>query len=98
MSLEHTPARRQRKRRDHGSTAQLAFTVDEFCDAHRISRTHLYAMWRQGLGPRYMLTGAKRLIAIEAAADWRAEAENSTSNHRQGKHGRGGNRRGGEAA
>jgi hypothetical protein len=35
----------------------------------------LYIMWRQGAGPRYMNVGRKKLITVEAAADWRAEGE-----------------------
>jgi hypothetical protein len=56
-------------------TARIAFTIDEFCAAHRISRTHLYDLWHEGAGPRYMLAGSKKLITVEAAAEWRAEGE-----------------------
>jgi hypothetical protein len=64
MSLqEHAPAR------------QGAFTVAEFCDCHRISRTKLYGLWKAGTGPRVMRIGTKVLISVEAAAAWRAERE-----------------------
>ena len=97
MSLEHNPARKQRRRREYGPTAQLVFTVNEFCDAHRISRTHLYSLWRKGIGPRFKLVGEKRLITVEAAADWRAQdGLEQSPDHIPGK--RGSNRRGGEVA
>jgi hypothetical protein len=64
MSLqEHSPAR------------QGAFTVAEFCDSHRISRTKLYNLWKTGAGPRQMRVGTKILISVEAAADWRRASE-----------------------
>jgi hypothetical protein len=60
MSSEHTAA---------------AFTIAEFCEAHRIGRATLYKLWSQNLGPRFFLVGSHRRIGIEAAADWRAAAE-----------------------
>jgi hypothetical protein len=57
------------------SSQPAAFTVDEFCDAHRISRTRLYAFWKEGRGPRYLVNGTRRLITAQAAADWTAERE-----------------------
>jgi predicted DNA-binding transcriptional regulator AlpA len=52
---------------------RAAFTVNEFCEAHRISRAKLYCMWGDGTGPRRMKIGTKTLISVEAAADWRRE-------------------------
>ena len=66
MSLEHSPAR--------GDIA-AAYTISEFCQAHRIGRATLYKLWAQKLGPRFFLIGSHRRIGIEAAADWRAKAE-----------------------
>jgi hypothetical protein len=72
MSLEHAPQR----------PTQAAYTVPEFCLAHRISRTALYKMWQQGFGPRRFQVGSGRsskvIITIEAAADWRRERETAT--------------------
>jgi hypothetical protein len=65
MSLEHSPARQGR----------AAFTINEFCETHRISRSMLYLMWGEGTGPRFMRAGRKRLISMEAARDWRRERE-----------------------
>jgi hypothetical protein len=77
MSLEHSPARQGARTAytvsDLGDRA--AFTVDEFCSAHRISRSKLYQMWNAGIGPRIMRIGTKVLITIEAAEAWRRERE-----------------------
>ena len=54
---------------------RAAYTINEFCDAYRISRGALYNLWKAGIGPRYMLIGKKRIITVEASADWRAEGE-----------------------
>lgn len=52
-----------------------AFSVDEFCRAHRISRGSLYNYWNSGVGPKYMKVGHRRLISAEAASEWRRERE-----------------------
>jgi hypothetical protein len=56
-----------------------AFTVDGFCDAHRIGKTALYAFWKQGRGPRYFWNGAHRRISAEAAAEWRQQMESEAA-------------------
>ena len=45
MSLEHSPAR---------PGDRDVYTVNEFCDAHRISRATFYELLREGRGPRLM--------------------------------------------
>jgi hypothetical protein len=55
--------------------ALAAFSITEFCDAHCVGKTALYALWKEGRGPRYFLNGARRLISAEAAAEWRARME-----------------------
>jgi hypothetical protein len=57
-----------------------AYTVGEFCDAHRISRTRLYALWLEGCGPRFLKNGVRRIITEEAAADWRRDMEAASRN------------------
>ena len=57
------------------SPAVAAYTVDQFCAAHNICRTRLYALWGEGRGPRFMKNGTRRLITAEAAADWRRDME-----------------------
>jgi hypothetical protein len=59
--------------------ARAAFTVAEFCTAHRISRTKLYQLWRAGFGPRVIRIGAKLIITNEAAADWRRSLESGVA-------------------
>jgi hypothetical protein len=66
MSLEHSPAR---------EGTRYAFTISEFCDAHRISRSWLYQEWASGRGPRVKKIGTKNIITIEDAAAWRAERD-----------------------
>jgi hypothetical protein len=56
-------------------SARCAFTISEFCEAHRISRSKLYMLWREGTGPRTKSIGNKRIITAEAAAEWRAAGE-----------------------
>jgi len=54
----------------NGITAHVspcAFTVPEFCDAHRISRALFYIMLRDGRGPRLIKAGRRTLISAEAA-------------------------------
>lgn len=55
--------------------AQGAYTVSDFCAAHGVSRGMLYKLWEAGKGPRAMHVGRRRLISVEAAADWRRAME-----------------------
>lgn len=55
------------------------YTVPQFCDAHNVSRTHLYALWKEDKGPRLMKVGRRTLISAEAAADWRKRMEDETA-------------------
>jgi len=68
MSPEHSPAR-------PGDPKPAAYTIREFCVAHRLSRSMLYQLWDLGIGPRKLQVGSKVLITTEAAADWRRERE-----------------------
>ena len=54
---------------------RAAFTVAEFCEAHRISQAKYYEMKKEGWGPVEMEVGRRRLISYEAAAEWRRERE-----------------------
>jgi hypothetical protein len=56
-------------------TRRAAYTVSEFCDAHRISRSKLYQLWSADLGPRFIQVGTKKIITTEAAANWRRAGE-----------------------
>ena len=55
----------------------LAMSIREFCTAHRISEDMFFKMRRQGWGPVVMRVGARTLISIEAAAEWRKAREQS---------------------
>ena len=55
--------------------SRAAYTINEFCVAHRISRSKFYQLIDAGLAPRTMRIGTKVLISHEAAADWRASLE-----------------------
>jgi len=58
-----------------GPPPRAAFTVSEFCEAHRISQAKYYEMKKEGWGPVEMEVGRRRLISYEAAAEWRRERE-----------------------
>jgi len=54
---------------------RAAYSIPEFCNAHRISKEFYFKLQRAGLGPRTMKIGARTLISIEAAAQWRRDCE-----------------------
>jgi hypothetical protein len=53
----------------------LALSIAGFCRAHGISESMYFKMRAQGLGPREMIVGTRKLISQEAASEWRAERE-----------------------
>jgi hypothetical protein len=55
-----------------------AYTIDEFCQAHRICRAHFYNLLKNGTGPRIMKVGSRTLVSVEAATDWRLKLEDET--------------------
>jgi hypothetical protein len=64
-----------RQRRDLSKVPPAAYSVQEFCDNHRISRSKFYELREKGLTPDEMLVDGRRKISVEAAARWRAERE-----------------------
>lgn len=48
-----------------------AYTIPEFCDAHRISEAFYYKARAAGQGPRERRILKKVIITEEAAAEWR---------------------------
>ncbi|MCA0241403.1 MAG: helix-turn-helix domain-containing protein [Proteobacteria bacterium] len=62
-----------------GSAPQATYTVPQFCDAHNVSRTHLYQLLKDGAGPALMKVGRRTLISVEAAAAWRRDMEAATA-------------------
>lgn len=65
-----------------GNSTQPAYSVAEFCAAHRIGRTFFYELLKQRRAPRLMKLGRRVLISAEAAADWRAAMEQATDQQR----------------
>ncbi|MET4086452.1 hypothetical protein [Bradyrhizobium sp. MOS001] len=57
---------------------RLALSILEFCDAHGISEGFYYKLKKQRQGPREMKLGARTLITLESAAEWRRARENTT--------------------
>jgi hypothetical protein len=54
---------------------KAASSIDEFCAEHSISRALFYILKKAGKAPRIMKVGARQVISIEAAADWRRQME-----------------------
>ncbi len=59
--------------------SKKSYTVDEFCEAYSISRSFLYKLWENGLGPVYYKLGTRRFISFEAAEEWQKQNESLTS-------------------
>jgi predicted DNA-binding transcriptional regulator AlpA len=57
---------------------RAAYTIAEFCETHRLSRSALYQTWKDGTGPRRMMIGSKVLVSVEAAVEWRRAREAAT--------------------
>ena len=57
-----------------------AFTVIEFCKAHRISKAKYYELKLLGLAPIEMQVGRRRLVSFESAERWRREREAAAQN------------------
>ena len=55
-----------------------AYTINEFCLAHRFSRATYYNLKKENRGPREMHVGTGVRISREAAAEWRREREAET--------------------
>jgi len=49
----------------------VVYTVEEFCEAHRISRTTFFRLRRESSGPKVKEIGGKLVISREAARAWR---------------------------
>jgi predicted DNA-binding transcriptional regulator AlpA len=54
-----------------------AWTIDEFCQAHAISRATFYNLKKRNMAPRVMHVGARRLVSEAAAAEWRDQMESA---------------------
>ena len=58
---------------------QHAFSVDEFCRNHDISRGLFYRLLRDGSGPAIIKARRRTLISQEAAEEWRRRMERGTT-------------------
>jgi hypothetical protein len=56
--------------------APVAYTIKEFCRAHRLSISSYYELKKKGLTPREKRINTHVMITAEAAAEWRAGADN----------------------
>jgi len=56
---------------------RAAYSIREFCVAHRISESFYFKLRARGLGPRELWMLDKVTITNEAAADWRKTNEQS---------------------
>ena len=56
-----------------------AFTIGGFCTSHGIGKSLFYELKRNGKAPRTIKVGRKRIITVEAAADWRRKMEEETA-------------------
>lgn len=52
-----------------------AFSIQEFCDAHDLSRATFYRLAKEGQAPSTMKIGKRTLVSREAAAAWRRAME-----------------------
>ena len=48
-------------------TTRAAYTITEFCTAHRIGRSFFYQLASEGRAPRVMKVGRRRLIEHQKA-------------------------------
>lgn len=51
------------------------YSIQQFCEAHNISRAKFYLLLNEGKAPRLMQVGRRRLVSVESAADWRKTME-----------------------
>jgi hypothetical protein len=53
----------------------LAHSIPEFCRLHGISQSFYFQLKKAGRAPVEMRIGRRRLISVEAAAEWRRQWE-----------------------
>ena len=52
-----------------------AYSIAEFCRAHRVSRAFFYVLQKRGNAPKVMKVGRRRIVSEEAAEAWRRRME-----------------------
>ena len=84
MSLEHATHRKggpgAKKSSGSGDDKKIpvpraAYTIPEFCEAHRISEAFYFKLRNLGKGPREGRALSKCIISMESAAEWRKARE-----------------------
>jgi hypothetical protein len=65
-----------------------AYSIAEFCRAHRVSKALVYLLLKRGDGPAIMKVGRRTLISAEAAEEWRRRMENARPAHQPTRQGR----------
>jgi hypothetical protein len=73
--LADKPNRTTSADREGSEVPRAAYSIPEFCEAHRICEAFYYKLRAAGLGPREMRTLRKVTISVEAAAEWRRTRE-----------------------
>ena len=58
-----------------------AYTIDEWCRRHRLSRATFYNLLRRGEAPRVMKVGIRTIISREASEEWRRRLEEHAGSH-----------------
>ena len=56
-----------------------AYSIAEFCLAHRLSRAFFYVLQKRGEGPAVMKVGKRRLVSEDAAKNWRERMERAAA-------------------
>ena len=54
---------------------RYSYTVEEFCEVERMSRSMLYKLWKEGKGPKFYWVGTVRRISHEARIEWQRQLE-----------------------
>jgi predicted DNA-binding transcriptional regulator AlpA len=54
---------------------KFTFSIDSFCHAHNICRATFYNLLKRGEAPNTMQVGGRKMISVEAAAEWRRRME-----------------------
>jgi len=85
-AVEPTPHReRESSTRDERPSIRgppvpaAAYSIREFCAAHRLSESMYFKLRNQGLGPDEMSVGSRRIISFEAAERWRRAREQAAA-------------------
>jgi hypothetical protein len=55
-----------------------SYTVEEFSEAERMSRSMLYKLWSQDKGPKFYWVGSHRRISHQARIEWQQAREAET--------------------